>query len=113
MWHMKRSDEPLHRAIDEIIGPHRRRTPSHHDGRWRTELEQNGRFVAAAEVRLPFEQLLDRDGLVDRIGSISFIAALPDGDRAHVLHRIRELGESTAGPIRLGYTSEVFVYERA
>jgi SAM-dependent methyltransferase len=112
MWHKRRSDEALHQAIDAIIEPHRRLTPSHRDGRWRAEVEQSGRFVPAAEVRLPFEQRVDRDGLVDRIASISFVASLPDPDREAVIGQLRELAYRTPPPIRLGYTSEAFVYER-
>src|SRR5689334_18496431 len=112
MWHRRRSDEPTHRAIDAIIGQYRGPTRSHEDGRWRAQVEQSGRFAFAAETRLPFEQRLDREGLVDRIGSISFVAALPDSDRDDVLRQIGELADRSPGPVRLGYTSELFVYER-
>lgn len=112
MWHRRRFEEPIHRAIDAIIGPHRGPTRSHEDGRWRVQVEQSGRFAFAAETRLPFVQRLDRDGLVDRIGSISFVAALPDRDRQEVLRRIGELSDGTEGMVELGYTSELFVFER-
>jgi SAM-dependent methyltransferase len=113
LWQKRRAEEPIHQAIDAIIGPHRRQTPSHHDGRWRAEVEDSGRFAFAHETRLPFEQWLDRDGLVDRIGSISFIAALPDPERVAVLDAIRELAANASPPNRLGYRTEVFVFERA
>lgn len=113
LWNRRRSDEPVHQAIDAIIEPHRGPTRSHLDGSWRGEVERTGRFRLVAEQRVPFEQVLDRAGLLDRIGSISFVAALPDGDREEVLTRVRTLADTTPEPIRLGYTSELFVYERS
>lgn len=110
IWNRWRSDEPLLQEINSIIGPYRRRTPSHRDGRWRQEVERTGLFAPAAETQLQFEQELDADGLVDRVGSISFVAGLPEAERAGVLGRIRELGTGVATPIRLGYVTEVFVF---
>jgi SAM-dependent methyltransferase len=112
LWNRRPSDEPLHRAIDAIIGPYRRHTPSHHDGRWRRDVERSGLFVAAAETEVPFEQELSRAGLVDRVGSISFIAGLPEPEREAVLDRIRELAAGTPPPIRLTYVTEAFVFAR-
>jgi SAM-dependent methyltransferase len=112
LWNRRRSDQPIHRAVDEIIGPYRRRTPSHHRGEWREPLESGGRFAAVAERQVPFEQVLDADGFVDRFSSISYVAALPDGERERVLERLRAAAAAADQPIRLGYTAEVYVYER-
>jgi SAM-dependent methyltransferase len=112
LWHRRPSEDPLHQAIDAIIGPYRRRTPSHHDGRWRRDVERSGLFVATAETRLPCEQELDSAGLVDRVGSISFVAALPESEREAVLERIRELAAVTPLPIRLRYVAEAYVFAR-
>jgi SAM-dependent methyltransferase len=112
-WNRRRLDQPLHRAISEIIDPYRRHTPSHHRGEWRRPLESSGLFEAVAEMEVPFEQLIDADRLVDRVGSISFVAALPDRERESVLERIRALTAGTrAQSVRLGYDTELYVYER-
>jgi SAM-dependent methyltransferase len=112
LWNRRRSDQPIHRAVDEIIGPHRRRTPSHHRGEWREPVESGGLFTAVAERQIPFEQVLDADGFVDRFSSISYVAALPDGERERVLERLRAAAAAADQPIRLGYTAEVYVYGR-
>ncbi len=52
------------------------------------------------------------DGLVDRVGSISFIAALPDDERGQVLARVRALALDRGQPRRLGYTTEAYAYAR-
>jgi hypothetical protein len=82
---------PLHRQINEIIEPYRGDTPSHHRGEWREPVAASGLFVSAGGLELPYEQAIDVDGLVDRVGSTSFIAARPEADRERVLGRVREL----------------------
>jgi SAM-dependent methyltransferase len=112
LWNRRRLDQPIHRAVDEIIGPYRRQTPSHHRGEWREPLESGGLFVPAAERQIPFEQALDPGRFVDRFSSISFVAALPDGQREQAIERLKAVAASADHPIRLGYTAEVYVYDR-
>jgi SAM-dependent methyltransferase len=112
LWNRRRLDQPIHRAVDDIVGPYRRWTPSHHRGEWREPLESGGLFAPAAERLVPFEQVLDADRFVDRFSSISFVAALPDAERGRVLERLRAVAAAAAQPIRLGYTAEVYVYQR-
>ena len=55
----------------------------------------------------PSEQVLDEDGLAARICSISFIARLPEPERAALLARAREL--TADGPVTVPYRTEVHV----
>jgi SAM-dependent methyltransferase len=112
LWNRRRLDQPIHQAVDEIIGRYRRRTPSHQGGEWREPLESGGLFAPAAERQIPFEQVLDPDRFVDRFSSISYVAALPDGQRAQVIEQLGVVAASADHPIRLGYTAEVYVYDR-
>lgn len=110
IWNRRMVDQPLHQEIKEIIEPYRRRTPSLYGGEWRHPVMSSGRFAAAGELQLPSEQVLDAEGLLDRIGSISFIAALPAPERDGVLDRVRALTARTAQPMMLGYLTEAYVY---
>jgi SAM-dependent methyltransferase len=112
VWNRRRREQPLQAAISAIIEPYRGDSPSAYRGQWRDPLVSGGRFEPVGELGVPFEQLLDADGLVDRVGSTSFIAALPDLDRERVLARIRALATGTEPPLRLGYDTEAYVYER-
>jgi ubiquinone/menaquinone biosynthesis C-methylase UbiE len=112
IWNRRRLDQPLHREIDTIIDPYHGDTPRHQRGAWRKPVAADRRFGPAAELEVPFEQQFDTDGLVDRVGSISFIAALPDDERGQVLARVRALAHGARQPLRLGYTTEAYVYER-
>ena len=112
VWNRRLRDQPLHQAIHELTEPYRGDSPSHYDGGWREAIAADGRFAAAGETTVPFEQHFDADGLVDRVASISFIAALGDEERARVLGRVRALALDAGQPLRLGYSTEVYAYER-
>jgi SAM-dependent methyltransferase len=112
IWNRRLREQPLQRAISEIIEPYRGDTPSHYRSQWREEIVSRGLFAAVGELEVPFEQEFDADGLVDRVGSTSFIAALPDGEREQVLARVRGLAGDGREAVRLGYVTEAYVYER-
>jgi SAM-dependent methyltransferase len=91
-------------AISELIAPHRDDAPSHGSGAWRAAFA--GRELA--ERRFEFDQRLDADGLADRVGSISFIAALDDAQREPLLARVRALADD--GPVDVPYVCELHLW---
>jgi SAM-dependent methyltransferase len=113
IWNSRLREQSLHKAIHELTEPYRGDSPSHYDSGWRESIAADGRFAAAGEMRFPFEQQFDGDGLVDRVGSISFIAALDDEERERVLGRVRALALEARGPLRLGYSTEIYAFERS
>jgi SAM-dependent methyltransferase len=113
IWNRRLREQPLHQAIHELTEPYRGGSPSHYDSGWRESIAADGRFAAAGESGVPYEQRFDADGLVDRVGSISFIAALGDEERGRVLERVRALALDAGRPLRLGYCTEAYVYERS
>jgi SAM-dependent methyltransferase len=112
IWNRRRLDQPLHREISAIIEPYRRDTPSHQRDEWREPVASSRLFASVSEVELPTDQEVDVDGVVDRVGSTSFIAALDERELSDVLGRIRELASGWREPLRLGYLTEAYVYER-
>ncbi|HTP19811.1 MAG TPA: methyltransferase domain-containing protein [Solirubrobacteraceae bacterium] len=113
IWNRRNVDEPIHRAVREIIEPYHRDSPSHYRGEWRRPVEDGGLFAAASHIEVPSEQVLGADSFVDRFNSISYIAALPEAERASVTERLRAVASQAGEPIRLGYTTEAYVYDRA
>lgn len=116
IWNRRLVDEPLHKAVREIIEPYHRDSPSHYRGEWRRPVADSGRFVAAGEIEVPFAQVLDADAFVDRFSSISYIAALPDPERESVTRQLRAVAAAAGSgehQLRLGYTTEAHVYRRA
>jgi SAM-dependent methyltransferase len=97
---------PLHAAISEIIAPYRGDAPAHSSGAWREAFA--GRELA--ERRFEFTQRLDADGLADRVGSTSFVAALDEADRAPLLARVRALAQD--GAVDVPYVCELHLWRR-
>jgi SAM-dependent methyltransferase len=84
-------DQPIQRAVQAAIGDY---LPEFSEiAGWRDAVTRNGRFRLAETHEVPFEQLLDAEGLAERIGTISYIARLPDDERNKVLATVRALGE--------------------
>jgi SAM-dependent methyltransferase len=110
VWNRRRMDDPLNQAIEELVTPHRGRTSTFHTGAWRAAFERTKLFGPFEERVFPNEQLLDADGLVERVASISFIAALGEKERTKVLRAARAL--SGSGGVTIRQDTEVQVADR-
>jgi SAM-dependent methyltransferase len=111
VWNERDRSDPLQTAIDELISPHRGSYPSG-DLSWRTEIKASGLFGPVRESQFANEQLLDADGLVERVGSISWIGSLSELKRGGVLQRVRELVAGREEPFVFRYVTEVFTCKR-
>jgi SAM-dependent methyltransferase len=80
VWNVRDEDEPWVRGLTELIEPYRGDTPSHRSMRWREAFDASTAFTP-----------LESDGVVDRIVSISFVAALPVSERERVAEGVRAL----------------------
>jgi ubiquinone/menaquinone biosynthesis C-methylase UbiE len=104
-------EDPMHGALEAIIRPLQGRTPAHQSGRWREVFARSRLWRAVEELELPHVQLLDREGVVARVASISFIAELPTDRQAVVLDQVRSLVKARAEPIELPYVCELFLWQ--
>ncbi|HEX7299959.1 MAG TPA: class I SAM-dependent methyltransferase [Solirubrobacteraceae bacterium] len=95
---------PLQAAIAEIIAPYRVSVPAHGSGAWREAFA--GRELS--EWTFAFEQHMEVDRLVDRVASMSFIAALDEPERRGVLDRVRGLVDE--GPVAVPYVCEIYLW---
>jgi SAM-dependent methyltransferase len=107
LWNRRAEDDPVNRAIDALIEAHRMGTPTLRGDAWRAAFERTSLFGPLEEHVFENEQVLDEDGLAARICSISFIAQLPEAERAGLLARAREL--TAGGPVTVPYRTEVHV----
>jgi ubiquinone/menaquinone biosynthesis C-methylase UbiE len=85
-------DQPLQRAVQEIVGPYLPHAAEF--GLWRKAIVESGLFTLEESFDASFDQLLDSEGLAERIETISYIARLSDDERAGVVARVRALGEA-------------------
>jgi SAM-dependent methyltransferase len=109
IWNRRDLADPLQKAISELIEPYSQGVPRHAASEWRTVLDRTPLFERTGDATFAFNQQLDRDGLADRVGSTSFIAAMPEQQRESLLDRVRELAGDD-GRASLAYTCEAFAY---
>jgi SAM-dependent methyltransferase len=109
-WNRRVDDDPVNRAIDELVDPYRHDTPTHRHDAWRAVFERTSLFVPLSEHDLPNEQRLDADGMEARVGSTSFIAALDDAERRRVLERARAIAGERM--VTVPYRTEVLMWRR-
>jgi ubiquinone/menaquinone biosynthesis C-methylase UbiE len=105
IWNRRDMRDELQQRITAMLEPHRAGTPAHRDGAWRAVLDASPRFGALREQTSANAQVLDGDGLADRIGSISFVGALGEAERAELLDAIRAL--AGPGAVALRYVVEL------
>jgi ubiquinone/menaquinone biosynthesis C-methylase UbiE len=112
VWNRRDLSAPAHAELDRLFAPYQGDVPRHRHGTWREAMETTERFAASATREFPFEQSHDVAGYVERAASTSFIAALPDAERAALLAEVEAIGRRLGEPVVLPYVSELFTYER-
>jgi SAM-dependent methyltransferase len=110
VFNHRRMEDAIHRRIHELLAPYRGDTPAHASGDWRAALEATELFAPVDARMFPNEQVLDGDGLVDRFGSVSFVAALEPARRAELHAAFRELAGGAS--VTLRYWTEVEILRR-
>ena len=108
VWNARDERDPLQAALSEIIDPLERNTPRRRQRDWKTLLLGSGLFDRCERKLFDHEQIVDEQGVVDRVVSISFIAASPKSVRDEVESQVRALLRDIGTPIRLPYMTEVY-----
>ncbi|MEA2129527.1 MAG: hypothetical protein QOJ85_2418 [Solirubrobacteraceae bacterium] len=105
MWNGRLMEDEIHQRIEALLAPYRGTVPAHRAERWREAFAGTPLFGPLQQETFANEQVLDADGLADRVGSISFVAALEDDERAGLLEATRALAGD--GMVTLRYVSEL------
>jgi SAM-dependent methyltransferase len=118
IWNARDESRPSVAAITAILDRHAGDAPRYRDGRWRAAFDAGGGgFTPLGHLTFRHLHHLDRAAALDRFASISFIAALPDADRARVLAEIDQVIAaelSLAGQDRIGlpYRTDLYWCQR-
>ena len=112
VWNRRDMEDPLQRAFERAIERHRGNAPAHRSYRWRDVFERTALFGPLELSTFPFVHEMDRETLVARAASISFVAALPDEERRSVLDDVAALVEGRPEPFPFPYVTEVYVSAR-
>ena len=99
-------------VLQELVGGVRGPAPQYGGSPWRDAFRSSRLFTPLTERTFDFVQELDEDGLVDRIASTSYVAALPEAERQRLIGQVRTLAAGVPRPIRLPYRTDVFCCRR-
>jgi SAM-dependent methyltransferase len=107
VWNRRLEDDPVNRAVEELVGPYRGEVPAHRTSAWREAFPRSTAFGPLEEHLFEHAVEQDADGLEARVASISFIAALEPARRAPVLERARAIAGGRV--VTVPYRTEVHV----
>jgi len=105
IWNRRDMRSGLQAQLSALLRPHRGDVPAHRDEVWRAAIEDSPLFGPLHEEEFAGEQVVDAAGLADRIGSISFVAAMGEDERAALLGEVRTL--AGGGTVTLRYVVEL------
>ena len=109
IWNARDERDPLQAALSEIIDPLEGGTPRRKQGNWKSLLAESGLFERTQRILFEHLQPVDEQRLVERVVSISFIAAANADVRADVEARVRALARATDEPLQLPYMTELYL----
>jgi SAM-dependent methyltransferase len=112
VWNRRDLEAPAHAVIEGILVRHKGDTPRHRDNDWRRAMDRSELFEPGGETEVENVQRVPRGGLADRVASTSFIAALPEDERAAVLEEVARREASLPEPLELPHVTELFVFRR-
>jgi SAM-dependent methyltransferase len=113
VWNARDENVRWVARLSEIIEPHRGDVPAHRKGAWRKAFERTQLFSPLRHAETRHVHRLTPDGVVARVSSVSFIAALLPTEREGVLAEVRQLlatDPATRGreAIDLQYRTDVY-----
>lgn len=94
IWNVRDESVDWVAALTRIIAPYENSVPRYHTGLWRNVFPARG-FSVLREQRFQHQHVgRPEEVILDRILSVSFIAALPDAERQKVADQVRQVIES-------------------
>ena len=99
-------------ALQALVHAQRRGEPQYGRSGWRETVESSPLFGPISERTFGLIQELDTGGLVARIGSISYVATMPEAARDQLFDEVRALVSDIPKPLRLPYRTDTFVTRR-
>lgn len=113
IWQARDPSRPWIERLNEVIDRADDGHPRFRTGAWREAFDLVALFEPIEEASFEHVQRGDRETIVDRVASISYIAAMPEERRRAVLDEVRELlatDETTAGAeiIELPYRAHIY-----
>jgi SAM-dependent methyltransferase len=91
VWNVRDEDAQWVKELTHIMDPYEGDAPRYRSGDWKQHFAGRSGFSPLEEMHLAHEVVCNVQAVVDRVASISFIAALPEHDHARVTAAVRTL----------------------
>ncbi|MGH9034962.1 MAG: class I SAM-dependent methyltransferase [Acidimicrobiia bacterium] len=91
VWNVRDESVDWVAALTRLIDSHVGAGPTFRSGAWHRAFESTSLFGPLHAATFPHEQRVDIDGVLARVASISYIAALPESGRRKVADQVRVL----------------------
>lgn len=91
VWNIRDDSVEWVGALSRLIDSHVGSEPRYRSGAWRESFSSSPRFSPLRMATYQTEQRIGVEGVVDRVASISYIAALPEEQRRLVAAEVRDL----------------------
>jgi ubiquinone/menaquinone biosynthesis C-methylase UbiE len=116
IWNVRDVAVPWQRDLDALLSELRGQAPHSRDGRWERAVKASV-FESTRSETWRWSSAMDESGVLERVRSVSYIAAMPQDEQRKVDERIldllREHGlNSSAEPIGFPYVTEAYVLQR-
>lgn len=110
VWNVMDRSVPWVDRLQERIHRHRGASPWYAGHEWRSAFTDTSGFTPLEHRAFTNRQPVDVEGVVDRVASISFIATLPEPERADVLSDVRTIAVEAFpdGYGAISYVTDVF-----
>jgi ubiquinone/menaquinone biosynthesis C-methylase UbiE len=110
VWNRRDPTQEVQTDLARVMARYRHRSPSYESGAWTEVMDSSVLFEQVAERQFGFVQVLDADGLSDRVASTSYIANLAPAEHAAVLEKVRELVPTDT--VELAYDCTVYLFRK-
>jgi SAM-dependent methyltransferase len=112
LWNERDHRVPWIAEHNALVDPYAKETPRFVTMEWRKVVDAHPGFAERDCARIPNPTPTTRQGLVDRIVSTSFIAALPEREFRRVRQRATVLAESLPESFDYPYVTRIWCYRR-
>jgi SAM-dependent methyltransferase len=108
VWNVRDESVEWVARLSEILNWHESGVPRYWKGEWRAAFDEVPLFGQLNEAHFRHEQEVDVGTLVDRVCSISFVAAMSQQDRDAIIQQVEDLVVGFPERFALPYRTDVF-----
>jgi ubiquinone/menaquinone biosynthesis C-methylase UbiE len=113
VWNSRDLEDDLQARLEELLRSYRDAAPQQLERSWRTAVDESPLFGDVVEWSTPWSEGHTRDGLADRVATVSVVAALGAEERERLLNEVRALAGGLEEPFPFRYRTEIFLFPRS